>query len=251
MVFQINLYSEELKKETSVSVLLPEAGERPHKVIWLLHGLGGNHTSWLTNTRIARYAKQHRLAVVMPNADRSWYTNTAYNVNYFNYIAHELPILCRRIFAGFSEKREDNVVAGLSMGGYGALKLALTCPEQYGACISLSGSLDVTRRGRTYDPDEWRSIFGLDIDSPLSLAGGQHDLFALAARDKASHLPFPSIFLWCGTEDSLIDINRDFSKHLTALDVPHVFEASEGDHTWKWWDLQIEEALDSILKAPL
>ena len=138
-------------------------------------------------------------------------------------------------------------LAGLSMGGYGALKLALNCPEQYGACISLSGSFDVTRRGRAYNLGEWQSIFGYDIKDALELTGSEHDLFALAKQNKKEGKPFPKLYLWCGTEDSLIDINYAMDAHLTSLDVPHVLKTSEGNHTWKWWDLHIQDGVNYVL----
>lgn len=253
MFLELHCKSTELKRDTSVHILLPDdlvGTDQPCRTLWLLHGLSGDHTSWMRYTAIERYAREHRLAVVMPDGGRSWYTNTACEANYFNFIAQELPALCRGIFRGMSEKREDNVVAGLSMGGYGALKLALTCPEQYGACISLSGSLDITRKGRPCNLKEWQSIFGYNLESPLQLEGSAHDLFALAARNKEEGKPFPRLYLWCGTEDTLVDVNRRFDRHLTALDIPHVLETSEGDHTWKWWDMHIQDGLQYILKEP-
>lgn len=249
MLLEMKFSSKELKRNVSVSVLIPnqEPVGAGHKVLWLLHGLSDDHTAWMRRTAIERYAKEHRLAVVMPGVERSWYTNTAYHANYFNFVAYELPSLCRRTFKDFSEKREDNIVAGLSMGGYGALKLALTCPTQYGACISLSGSLDITRKGRPVDLDEWRSIFGYELASALDLEGSEHDLFALAKKNKAAQMPFPKLYLWCGQQDTLIGVNRAFDRHLTELDVAHTYTESEGDHTWPWWDLHIQGALKAIL----
>lgn len=250
MFLELDLYSKELKKHTQVNVFLPnDYGEStvPCKTLWLLHGRTDDHTAWMRNTSIARYAKQYNLAVVMPNADKSWYTNTAYEMNYFNYIAKELPELCHRTFRTMSEEREDNIVAGLSMGGYGALKTALTFPERYGSCISLSGALDVTRKGRPSYLNEWRSIFGFDIQSPLELEGSEHDLFALSARLAEQGRALPRIYLWCGTEDSLLGINRDFDRYLRELGAAHLFEESEGDHSWKWWDLHIQSGLKWVL----
>ena len=146
-----------------------------------------------------------------------------------------------------SQKREDNIVAGLSMGGYGAIKAAFSYPEKYGSCISLSGSLDITRKGRPCNLNEWQSIFGFDIESPLELEGSKHDLYALAAKVKTETKELPKLYMWCGTEDHLIDINRSFDQHLTELCIAHKFEMSEGDHSWKWWDLHIQNALDWIL----
>ena len=246
MLLEMNIKSAELGKATKVNVILPtDVGDAPHpyKTVWLLHGLSGDESAWMRYTSIERYAKEYGLAVIMPDAERSWYTNTAYGMNFFSYITEELPELCRKAFGCLSERREDTIVAGLSMGGYGALKVALTYPERYGTCISLSGSLDITRKGRSYRLEEWRSIFGFDIESALELEGSEHDLFALAERNKNGGKPFPELYLWCGLEDSLIGANRDFDAHLSRLGVPHVFTSSEGDHSWRFWDMHIKNAL--------
>ena len=172
MFLEMHFASKELKQNDTVNVLLPHdydnSGE-PYKTLWLLHGLSGNHNSWMRLSSIERYATEYKLAVIMPCVNRSWYTNTAYGVNYFNFVTKELPELCHKTFSNLSSKKENNIIAGLSMGGYGAVKAALTYPEQYGSCISLSGALDITRKGRTCDLAEWRSIFGLDIESALAL----------------------------------------------------------------------------------
>ena len=246
MFLQLNFRSAALKSETTVNILLPNPTKVTGKIktLWLLHGLSGNHNSWMRQTSIERYAAERGLAVIMPDVGRSWYTDTAYEENYFTFVAKELPTLCRETFRCLSERREDNLVAGLSMGGYGALKLALTCPEQYGACISLSGSLDITRRGRACNLNEWKAIFGFDLPDPTALDGSAHDLFALAEQNKAEGKPFPKLYLWCGTEDSLLTANRNFDALLTRLGVEHRFDTSEGDHSWKWWDMHICPALE-------
>ena len=250
MFLEMNFKSNELKRQTQVFVLLPDKKEESndtYKTLWLLHGLSDNHTGWMRYTTIEQYAKKHNFAVVMPNVDRSWYTDTAYDANYFSFITNELPELCFRTFRQMSRSREDNIVAGLSMGGYGAMKIALSYPEKYGSCISLSGSLDITRKGRPCNINEWRSIFGFDIESPQELEGSKHDLFALAAKAKSEKKEFPKLYMWCGTEDELLPINLLFDQHLTDLGIAHKFETSEGDHSWKWWDLHIQSALDWIL----
>ena len=250
MFLQMNFYSKELGKAVGINVLIPEkcrSSSEPYKTLWLLHGLTDDHSAWMRYSSIERYANEQGIAVVMPNVDRSWYTNTAYGAKYFNFVARELPEVCQGLFNGMSQKREDNIIGGLSMGGYGALKLALSNPEQYGACISLSGSLDVTRRGRAYNLEEWKSIFGYDMESATELAGSEHDLFALATNNKNEENPFPKLYLWCGLEDTLIDINRAFDAHLSSLAVPHVFKFSEGNHSWKWWDLHIQDAIKYVL----
>ena len=248
---ELHFYADSLACDTTVNVLLPEArkGRGPYvpgstyKTLYLLHGLSDDHTAWMRKSSIERYAAEYGIAVVMPNVNRSWYTDTAYNANYFTFLTKELPTVCRRYFKNMSEKREDNMIAGLSMGGYGAVKSALLCPEVFGACASLSGALDITRRNRVYNLEEWRSIFGFDLQSADELTDSKHDLFAIAKRNREKGVPMPDLYLWCGTEDTLITVNRDFSKHLHELDIKHQYEESEGDHSWKWWDLHIQSAL--------
>ena len=245
MFFEMNVPSNELKCSTQVNVILPnnlKEGDT-YKTLWLLHGLNGNHTSWMYGSSIMRYAAQYNLAVIMPSVGRSWYADTAYEANYFSFVTKELPQICRTYFKGMSTKREDNIVAGLSMGGYGALKAALRCPAQYGACIALSASLDITRKGRPYNLNEWRGNFGFGLASALELENSENDLFALTVQNHTQGVPFPELYLWCGTEDSLLPINQTFHDLLTALNVPHCFEYSEGDHSWKWWDLHIQSGL--------
>lgn len=249
---QMHLHSKTLKKSVELNVLLPQnINGESYKTLWLLHGLTDDHTAWMRFSSIERYAEQAGIAVVMPNADRSWYTNTAYDAKYKTFITHELPDLLRSHFKGMSDKREDNIIGGLSMGGYGAVKLALLHPEKYGACISLSGSFDITRKNRPVNINEWRSIFGFETESPDELGGGEHDLFAIAERFAESGATTPKMYMWCGTEDHLIDLNHRFHEHLNTLGIDHKYEYSEGNHSWKWWDMHIQSGLNAVLNGEI
>ena len=139
---------------------------------------------------------------------------------------------------------EDNYVAGLSMGGYGAVKIALTYPDKFCGCATLSGALDITRKNRPIDLQAWRAIFGFDLKSGDDLAGTKHDVYALVDKNHAAGIPFPKLFVWCGTEDGLIANNRRFRDQLNALGIAHSYSESEGDHSWKWWDLHIQDVLE-------
>ena len=236
---QMQFRSDALNQSVSVNILLPSKVEGTFKTLWLLHGLSGDHTDWMRYTSVERYAREYGLAVVMPNVGRSWYTDTAYGQKYFTFVTRELPDTMAAYFKGYSAAREDNLIIGLSMGGYGALKAALTLPEQYHFCASLSGSLDITRKGRPCNLAEWRAIFGFDLEKPDDLEGTQHDIFVMAENCKQP----PEIYMWCGTEDTLIHVNKRFSAHLFALDIPHTFAYSEGNHTWGYWDLHLQSAL--------
>lgn len=250
--------SKALKMEVPVNVILPEKkmsdpssgapDQLPYKTLYLYHGLGGNHTEWIRNSNIERYAAKYGIAVVMPEVGRSWYTDTAYTAAYFTFVTKELPDVCRSYFNGMSQRREDNLVAGLSMGGYGAVKAALACPDRFCACASLSGALDITRRGRPYILEEFKSIFSFDLETPLELENSEHDIFALARNNRAAGIPFPKLYLWCGTEDKLIDMNRRFHSLLDSLEIEHRYEESEGKHNWGCWDRQIQIALAYLLE---
>ena len=131
---ELNYYSESLRRRVTVNVLLPEIDKKAdgvgapdcesYKTLYLFHGLTGNRSDWIRKSSIERYAEKYKIAVVMPEVGRSWYTDTAYGENNFTFVTEELPKVCRSYFKGMSSKREDNFVAGLSMGGYGAVKAA-------------------------------------------------------------------------------------------------------------------------------
>ena len=244
---QMHVRSRSLSKNVQLNLLLPQSYERSYKTLWLFHGNSDDHTAWMRQSSIERYAEKLGIAVVMPDVDRSWYSDTAYGANYFTFISEELPAILRSHFQGMSDRREDNMVAGLSMGGYGAMKLALTMPEKYGACISLSGALDITRKNRPINLDEWRSIFGFSMESADELAGSEHDIFAVAEKAAKKGLELPSLYIWCGSEDVLSEANDKFHEHLDSLGISHIYKTSEGDHSWKWWDMHIVSGLEAIL----
>ena len=255
---EMRYYSEALRRRIAFNVLLPEMPKKDkgaglpnvesYKTLYLFHGLSGDCSDWIRKSGIELYAEKYGIAVVMPSVERSWYTDTQYGEKYFTFVTEELPGVCRSYFRNMSDKREDNFVAGLSMGGYGAIKAALSCPEKFGGCASLSGGLDIVEIGKYLDIQAWRALFDYELKSREELGGTEHDLFELARRIKASGKELPRMFLWCGTEDYLIELNRKFHKTLEELELPHVYRESEGNHSWKWWDMHIQDALEFFFK---
>ena len=155
-LIQCDFFSEILGISSSMCVILPQdttnqiGMEGSHKrqrypTLYLLHGYSDDYTIWQRRTSIERYVASLGIAVVMPNAGKSYYTDMKKGDKYFTFISQEVPELARSFFP-LSEKREDNFIAGLSMGGYGAFKVALTYPERFCAAASLSGSLDIASR---------------------------------------------------------------------------------------------------------
>jgi S-formylglutathione hydrolase FrmB len=255
--FQMNYHSDALGMGVSVNVILPESaktligmqadGSENYKTLYLLHGLSDDHTIWMRRTSIERYASEYGIAVVMPCVARSWYTDTADGAAYLTFVAKELPDACRGFFRGMSDKREDTLIAGLSMGGYGAFKAALTYPERFGGCASLSGTLDIADATRRRPLNEWRGIFGFDLESPAQLKDTQHDLFFLANELVAQERPQPKMYFWCGEQDHNFSHNERMNEHLISLGIEHLYAHSEGDHSWRWWDLHIQDALRYLL----
>lgn len=246
---EMNYQSDALGMGVTVNVILPEGakhGEK-YKTLYLLHGLSDDHTTWMRRTAIERYAGDRGIAVVMPGVGRSWYTDTATGAKYLTFVAKELPSVCRGFFGGMSDRREDNLIAGLSMGGYGAFKAALTYPECFGGAASLSGTLDIADPSRTRPLNEWRGIFGMDMQSHSELKGTEHDLFVLAEACAAQGKPFPAMYIWCGEQDRGHEYSERFSRALSGHGVPHLYESSEGDHSWRWWDKHIQSAMDYLL----
>ncbi len=250
-LIHLNFHSDVLGMAMQADVILPQKntsliGMETHdcdnyKTLWLLHGLSDDQTIWQRRTSIERYASERGIAVVMVNGHKSWYCDMKYGERYFTYITDELPKICRHFFRGMSDKREDNFVAGLSMGGYGALKCALTYPERYAAAASLSGAVDIAAYVKGKKEEEnpyWYAILG-DFDK---VEGGKNDLFALAKRAALAE-DKPRLFLWCGREDHLLSSNRRLKAHLDALSFAPTYYESEGDHSWTWWDKHIVDAL--------
>lgn len=243
--FEMNYQSDALKMGVSVNVILPEGAKHGEKyrTLYLLHGLSDDHTIWMRRTAIERYADAYHLAVVMPGVGRSWYTDTATGAKYLTFVADELPRVCRGFFGGMSDRPEDNWIAGLSMGGYGAIKAALTYPGCFGGAASLSGTLDIADASRTRPMDEWRGIFGFDMKNQSELKGTRHDLFALAQKLHDEGGSFPHVYLWCGEQDRGHEYSERFSAMLKDFGVPHRYDSSEGDHSWPYWDRYIQDAL--------
>ncbi len=244
-----DFFSHTLQLSTAMTVILPQpkpdalarGPQKPYRVLWLLHGMSDDHTIWQRRTSIERYADALGVAVVMPAVARSFYTDMYAGPQYWTFISEELPVVARHFFP-LSAERADNFVAGLSMGGYGALKLGLRCPERFAAAASLSGATHVAasalRGGRAW-VRERRMIFG-DLKK---LAGSDNDLFALVTRLVRSGGPMPRFYQWCGTEDFLYQDNLAFRDHALQAGLDLTYEEGPGTHEWQYWDKMIQRVL--------
>lgn len=243
----VHFNSEILRMPVPMEVLLPQhisGGSRkvehpgPYQTLYLLHGMNGDNTVWMRRTSIERYAEGLPLAIVMPAGHLGWYTDMVYGKDYFKFITEELPTICERMFP-LSSKREDRFIAGLSMGGYGAMKAGLLKPETYSAAASFSGAMDILQVYDGLDKNMVSDIFG----SRESLTGSVNDLFTAATNLAKSASLSPNLYMWCGTEDFLYEANVRFKDHAAKLGLPLTYEEGPGDHSWSYWDKCIERTL--------
>ncbi len=231
---EFRYFSSVLGKQTSANVILPNPDiPGPYHVMFLLHGLSDDHTIWCRRTSIERYVDGLPLVVVMPNGDRGFYADAYEGYDYGKALGEELPAIIQHYFP----VRKSMCIAGLSMGGYGALRLALAYPNQFVSAVSHSGAVLFGSSARTHwagdIPPEFARILG---PSPK---GGLNDLAALAKTAQ----PFPKIRFDCGTEDFLIEENRSLHASLESENLPHEYEEFPGDHNWAYWDDHVQEAI--------
>lgn len=228
----MNIFSDAIGMMTPVNVIMPENAKEPPAVLFLLHGMSDDNTAWTRRTSIERYVENKNLAVIMPTTHRGFYTDMVNGYAYWTYISQELP---KKIYSMFnvSTKREKTFAAGLSMGGYGALKLGLSLPGRFAAVAGFSSAADMNARREKND--EYRRVFGEELSE-------ENDLFCLAKKIEAKQAP--NIYMWCGTEDVLLDGNRRFAAFAKECGLNVTYSESEGGHSWDKWDEQIRYALD-------
>ena len=250
---QVQFFSKTLNVASTVNVILPEPdqgigmgasdGAEATKVLYLLHGYSDDHSIWMRRTSVERYAARHNLAVIMPAVNHSFYTNEAHGERYWDYVSEELPRVMQRFFR-LSDRPEDTFVAGLSMGGYGAMKLALTHPERFGAAASFSGAVDMADMSHRDNPGKknMERIFGRK-----PLAGTEHDLFHLLEKN-ASAPRKPQLYVSCGTKDFLYRQHLKFVPAARALGwAVEEFQKPDAVHEWGFWDEEIEKFIRMIM----
>jgi S-formylglutathione hydrolase FrmB len=240
---ELSFFSNSIGMQSRMNVILPDAGGGPFPVFYLLHGLSDDCSIWLRRTAIERYVAGVPLIVVMPETGRGWYTNAAApgGPAYEDHLVKDVIGQVDRLFPTVA-RREGRVVGGLSMGGYGAVKLALKNPDVFCSATSHSGALmtplwKIETRSKDFQAlrPEFAAVFG------TSWQGGENDATALAKKCPL-HLR-PALRIDCGTEDFLLEQNRTFHAHLKGLNFPHEYAEYPGEHNWAYWDEHVREAI--------
>ena len=247
----VHYRSDRLKKNVEIQLAIPDCNQRftkplsEYKVVYLLHGLSEDASSWSRKSNAERYALERGLVLVMPSADRSMYCDGVLGQDYFTYVTAELPDYLSKVF-GLSRRREQNYIMGFSMGGFGAARAALTHPEQYAAWGSLSGLLDLTPMLAVMDENARREFPFLtwcaaDVQTT--------DLNPVNLLDPSRHQGLPG-YIACGLEDDLLVCTQRFQTASARADLPNRFVyVPDRRHDWNFWEEQLPAFFDFVLEA--
>lgn len=228
------------------------------KVLWLLHGMGDDHTGWIRYTNLERYALARGIAVVMPRVDsQSFYTNMVKGFAYYDYIADELPKFMKQTFPQFSTAREDNYIAGLSMGGYGALKIGLSRPDQYAAigCLSAGNLIELELPPETDEETFMTPFYGIarnafGVTDIADAKGTKNDIKWLLDEAIRNGKNLPNIHMYCGTDDfvkAVSDSTADYiQKKSSEYPISFSYKTYPGVHDWNFWEGHLQEMLDDF-----
>lgn len=256
-IIEVNFISKCLMRTVTFNAIIPvdkfgpqaeNAEQKPLKTLYLLHGIFGNYTDWVNGTRIQAWAEANDLAVIMPSGENRFYLDDEKSGElYGEFIGKELVEFTRKLFP-LSDKREDTFIAGLSMGGYGAIRNGLKYAENFGCVIGLSAALvhdtwkdaDNSAPIFTFRRNYYETIF-CEYDK---VKGSDKDPKALLLKLKEEGRPVPKMYLCCGTEDGLVTANRDFRDFLNENGVDLTYVEGPGKHDWVFWDTYIKKVLD-------
>jgi S-formylglutathione hydrolase FrmB len=246
----LSFRSQILMRPMAFNFLLPDpwaAGPGPYPVLYLLHGYSDDHQAWLLQSRLLEYVAGLPLVVVMPDAEHSFYCDAYEGEPFERYLLEEVRGLVEKCFAVRKSGRRARCVGGLSMGGFGAMKLGLRYPDLFASVGAHSSAMDVARHagGDTPIMRDLRRLLGpARGDNPHRC---DNDPFLLAQQVDRAQLP--ALYFDCGTEDQLLPSNREFDRLLTKLDLPHVYQEYPGDHSWGYWDQHIQDSLAHHCRA--
>ena len=253
-LIQMNCFSCALARTVPVHVILPSdkvdshthryvRRARPFKTLYLLHGMFGNYSDWVVNTRVQRWAEERDLAVVMPSGDNMYYVDSLLPFNdYGSFVGEELPALMRATFP-LSDRREDTFVAGLSMGGFGALRNGWKYADTFGCIAALSSAITVLDPSVPPIAGD-KAVFG-DLATAAETDKNHQVAYAqLRARVATGQAQMPALYLACGTDDPFIASTRALRDQLAADGVDLTYDEMPGGHDWDFWAAQIKKVID-------
>ena len=250
-LIHIDHVPESVKVNLPLNVIVPDPGRmkevpvRQRKVLYLLHGLSDDASAWQRYSCVETFANQYGLVVIMPSVGRSMYIDQPNGQRYFTYLIDELPVYLEQVF-GIPARRENTLIAGVSMGGYGAMKAAFLHPERFFAAASFSGVLSFAILG-LLTPErktEFEHLFG-DL---ARVPGSQHDP-ATWIKTAASHPKgLPRLYVYAGRQEDVYPLSLQFTAACRGQGIAVHYHEAEGTHTWPYFNKQLQRFLAQVLK---
>jgi putative tributyrin esterase len=261
-LMKVHFFSNVILMMSTMNVIIPqdirEGEEIP--VLWLLHGGGGNENDWIKNTSIERYAAAKRLAVIMPCAGYSRYCNMKYGGNYYDFLSQELPEICYHFFPALSKKREMNYIAGLSLGGSGAIYIGMRNPDKYGVIGVFSASsiipLEYLRDKAAGGPKSpggpgKKSVcmINFGVEDTNDLVGTEYDVLMYARKNVEEKKELPKVYHAVGRQDHAYPVGLGLKKFFEGFEgnpYHYEFHEAEGNHSWEFWDEWVRKFIDYL-----
>ncbi len=238
-----SVYSSSLKQWTWFDAVIPQKKNENIKTLYLLHGMKYDYSSWIRRTNVEQYAEEAGIAVIIPDGGRSFYTDMINGRNYYTYVSKELVEITRNMFH-LNDKRDNTCIGGLSMGGYGAFRIALLNPETFGRAASLSGAVDVSVLKDSF----WERDNYLITGGTQDFKGSEYDLRHLVNNLLKSGKPLPRLYQACGTEDFVYDSNVKFRDFIKEKSFEYIYDEGPGKHDWQYWEMHIKDVVDFAAK---
>lgn len=228
-VAEVRFFSESLKQHVSYNVILPDAGNGPFPVLLQLHGYTDDQYAWLNRSNLVRHVQQYPLIVVLPNGGTSFYLNlkSAGRFGIRRYEDFMSKDLHEHVTRTFHAQASPWVIGGLSMGGFGAMRLGLKYADRFASIWAHSGAYDMKDRDGLFT----------EVEDPEDA-----DVYTWVERVAKRANP-PVISFDCGVDDELIDENRQLHERMEQAGLAHTYNEHPGAHTWDYWDEHVQEAL--------
>lgn len=251
MILRGVFFSQKLDMETNISIVAPDKfSKQPYKVVYLLHGISGRSGDWIDYSMLPNYSKEYQAIFIMPEVARSFYSDMQYGLDYFSYITEELPLMSNSIL-NISPRREDIAIIGASMGGYGALKAALSKPQNYSFCGAFSSPCLMLKEHLQNSEGalKFKELFGDRLFKDFQAIFGEkiewnpkEDVIELAKKFTDMTL-MPKFFLTCGTNDLFHNDNKRYYNILLDSGFDSIFDEWQGNHDWIFFDEALKRAL--------
>jgi putative tributyrin esterase len=244
-------HSKALDRNMHYIVVLPadyDQSQQRYPVLYLLHGWAGDYTNWVKLTKLVEYSRRYPMIVVTPDAQNSWYVNSAtipadrFEDYIINDLIHEVDTRWRTITAP-----DRRAIAGLSMGGYGSVLFGLKHPGSFAVIGSVSGAFDGPA-GIEQGMPSLRESTDRAFGAIGTAARTDNNIYSLlySVLAKADHVRIPYLFLECGSQDSLLPSNRKFVEELSSKNVLYEYHEYPGGHSWEFWENSLPMMLEVI-----